>query len=50
MAGKVLIFKMIFFFLSQGLQAEGQNIIFTDGEYINQIAACKDVSTLFSYN
>ncbi|XP_047671328.1 E3 ubiquitin-protein ligase MYCBP2 isoform X18 [Tachysurus fulvidraco] len=25
-----------------GLQAEGQNIIFTDGEYINQIAACKD--------
>nr|XP_009302830.1 E3 ubiquitin-protein ligase MYCBP2 isoform X9 [Danio rerio] len=25
-----------------GLQADGQNIIFTDGEYINQIAACKD--------
>ncbi|XP_062862093.1 E3 ubiquitin-protein ligase MYCBP2 isoform X11 [Trichomycterus rosablanca] len=25
-----------------GLQAEGQNIVFTDGEYINQIAACKD--------
>lgn len=27
-----------------GLQADGQNIVFTDGEYINQIAACKDVS------
>ncbi|XP_065149136.1 E3 ubiquitin-protein ligase MYCBP2 isoform X13 [Paramisgurnus dabryanus] len=25
-----------------GLQADGQNIVFTDGEYINQIAACKD--------
>ncbi|XP_077071833.1 E3 ubiquitin-protein ligase MYCBP2 isoform X21 [Siphateles boraxobius] len=25
-----------------GLQADGQNIIFTDGEFINQIAACKD--------
>ncbi|XP_046701608.1 E3 ubiquitin-protein ligase MYCBP2 isoform X17 [Silurus meridionalis] len=25
-----------------GLQTDGQNIIFTDGEYINQIAACKD--------
>ncbi|KAL6484777.1 hypothetical protein MHYP_G00068220 [Metynnis hypsauchen] len=25
-----------------GLQADGQNIIFTDGEYVNQIAACKD--------
>lgn len=25
---------------------DGQNIIFTDGEYINQIAACKDVSYL----
>ncbi|XP_035377143.1 E3 ubiquitin-protein ligase MYCBP2 isoform X9 [Electrophorus electricus] len=25
-----------------GLQADGQNIIFTDGEYVNQIAASKD--------
>ncbi|XP_036396028.1 E3 ubiquitin-protein ligase MYCBP2 isoform X7 [Megalops cyprinoides] len=25
-----------------GGQADGQNIVFTDGEYINQIAACKD--------
>ncbi|XDV30961.1 hypothetical protein PO909_033770, partial [Leuciscus waleckii] len=25
-----------------GLQADGQNIVFTDGEFINQIAACKD--------
>ncbi|XP_043104380.1 E3 ubiquitin-protein ligase MYCBP2 isoform X12 [Puntigrus tetrazona] len=25
-----------------GLQADSQNIVFTDGEYINQIAACKD--------
>ncbi|KAG2456598.1 MYCB2 ligase, partial [Polypterus senegalus] len=25
-----------------GLQADGQNIVFTDGEYINQIAACRD--------
>ncbi|XP_023654220.2 E3 ubiquitin-protein ligase MYCBP2 isoform X4 [Paramormyrops kingsleyae] len=25
-----------------GLQGDGQNILFTDGEYINQIAACKD--------
>ncbi|XP_051563854.1 E3 ubiquitin-protein ligase MYCBP2 isoform X5 [Myxocyprinus asiaticus] len=25
-----------------GLQADGQNIVFTDGDYINQIAACKD--------
>ncbi|XP_035248710.1 E3 ubiquitin-protein ligase MYCBP2 isoform X4 [Anguilla anguilla] len=25
-----------------GGQAEGQSIVFTDGEYINQIAACKD--------
>uniref|UniRef100_A0A6Q2X7Z5 E3 ubiquitin-protein ligase MYCBP2 n=1 Tax=Esox lucius TaxID=8010 RepID=A0A6Q2X7Z5_ESOLU len=25
-----------------GLHADGQNIVFTDGEYINQIAACKD--------
>uniref|UniRef100_A0A8B9J812 E3 ubiquitin-protein ligase MYCBP2 n=1 Tax=Astyanax mexicanus TaxID=7994 RepID=A0A8B9J812_ASTMX len=25
-----------------GLQSDGQNIVFTDGEYINQIAACKD--------
>ncbi|XP_045068074.1 E3 ubiquitin-protein ligase MYCBP2-like isoform X1 [Coregonus clupeaformis] len=25
-----------------GLQADGQSIVFTDGEYINQIAACKD--------
>lgn len=32
--------------LSIGLQADGQNIVFTDGEYINQIAACKDVSLL----
>lgn len=27
-----------------GQHSDGQNIIFTDGEYINQIAACKDVS------
>ncbi|XP_058885307.1 E3 ubiquitin-protein ligase MYCBP2 isoform X10 [Acipenser ruthenus] len=25
-----------------GLQADAQNIVFTDGEYINQIAACRD--------
>ncbi|XP_071198088.1 E3 ubiquitin-protein ligase MYCBP2-like isoform X4 [Salvelinus alpinus] len=25
-----------------GLQADGQSVVFTDGEYINQIAACKD--------
>ncbi|XP_028848287.1 E3 ubiquitin-protein ligase MYCBP2 isoform X13 [Denticeps clupeoides] len=25
-----------------GLPADGQNIVFTDGEYVNQIAACKD--------
>ncbi|XP_030198582.1 E3 ubiquitin-protein ligase MYCBP2 isoform X5 [Gadus morhua] len=25
-----------------GQHADGQNIIFTDGEYINQLAACKD--------
>ncbi|XP_066562691.1 E3 ubiquitin-protein ligase MYCBP2 isoform X4 [Amia ocellicauda] len=25
-----------------GLQADGQNIVFTDGEFINQIAACRD--------
>ncbi|GLD48765.1 E3 ubiquitin-protein ligase MYCBP2, partial [Lates japonicus] len=25
-----------------GQHSDGQNIIFTDGEYINQIAACKD--------
>lgn len=27
-----------------GQHSDGQNIIFSDGEYINQIAACKDVS------
>lgn len=30
-----------------GQHSDGQNIIFTDGEYINQIAACKDVSSVF---
>lgn len=30
--------------LFTGLQADGQSVVFTDGEYINQIAACKDVS------
>lgn len=29
-----------------GQHSDGQNIIFTDGEYINQIAACKDVSSV----
>lgn len=29
-----------------GQHSDGQNIIFTDGEYINQIAACKDVSLI----
>ncbi|CAB1347406.1 unnamed protein product, partial [Coregonus sp. 'balchen'] len=32
-----------------GLQADGQSIVFTDGEYINQIAACKDVSLIHTY-
>lgn len=31
---------------STGQQTDVQNIVFTDGEYINQIAACKDVSRL----
>ena len=26
---------------------EGQNILFTDGEYINQIAASRDVSVIY---
>lgn len=26
---------------------EGQNILFTDGEYINQIAASRDVSVTY---
>ncbi|CDQ87246.1 unnamed protein product [Oncorhynchus mykiss] len=25
-----------------GLQTDGQSVVFTDGEYINQITACKD--------
>lgn len=33
-----------FSLLSAGQLSDGQNIVFTDGEYINQIAACKDVS------
>lgn len=27
---------------------EGQNILFTDGEYVNQIAASRDVSVTYS--
>lgn len=35
--------QQVNFLLSTGQHSDGQNIIFTDGEYINQIAACKDV-------
>lgn len=43
---KILDIFTVIFLLSVGQHADGQNIIFTDGEYINQIAACKDVSAM----
>lgn len=43
----IFIIFTITFHHSAGQHSDGQNIIFTDGEYINQIAACKDVSLKF---
>lgn len=48
--GSILgIFILITLFLEGQHGQDGQNIIFTDGEYINQIAACKDVSFLLCF-
>lgn len=41
---KTLCIFTVTLLLFAGQHSDGQNIIFTDGEYINQIAACKDVS------
>lgn len=41
---KYCVYSLLLF---AGQHADGQNIIFTDGEYINQIAACKDVRLMF---
>lgn len=39
----------LFLFDCLDCNADGQNILFSDGEFVNQIAASKDVRTLWFF-